>query len=80
MHVVIYIHDVKNQNIYVQTNPIALRKAKIVNDFGLSKCNRVNTMQSVKVLCFLFKAEHQIEVNKKNRSKSDDGEIVVEER
>ena len=24
-------------------NPIALRKAKIVYNFGLSECNRVNT-------------------------------------
>ena len=26
-------------------NPLALRKAKIVNSFGLSECNRVNTIK-----------------------------------
>ena len=29
----------------LQLNPIALRKAKIVYNFGLSGCNRVKTMK-----------------------------------
>ena len=28
--------------VLVDSNPIALRKAKIVYNFGLSECNRVN--------------------------------------
>ena len=34
-------------------HPIALRKAKIVNNFGLSECNRVKEADSIG-LCKLF--------------------------
>ena len=33
---------------YVIFNPIALRKAKIVYNFGLSECNRVKVVKGVK--------------------------------
>ena len=33
---------IKQRNVLIQLNPIALRKAKIVYNFGLSECNRVN--------------------------------------
>ena len=32
-----------DHDLEVTINPFALRKAKIVYNFGLSKCNRVNT-------------------------------------
>ena len=31
------------ENVGIHTHPIALRKAKIVCNFGLSECNRVKT-------------------------------------
>ena len=33
----------------ISSNPTALRKAKIVYNFGLSECNRVNTQQAYNV-------------------------------
>ena len=33
----------------VRINPIALRKTKIVYNFGLSECNRVNTLTPLEV-------------------------------
>ena len=39
-------------------NPIALRKDKIVNNFGLSECSRVNTRKtSIKCLIQAFSYE-----------------------
>ena len=35
-----YVHSINSYGRHV--NPIALRKAKIVYNFGLSECNRVN--------------------------------------
>ena len=32
----------KYESVIIHLNPIALRKAKIVYNFGLSECNRVN--------------------------------------
>ena len=32
----------KSKQEFMQVNPIALRKANIVCNFGLSECNRVN--------------------------------------
>ena len=40
----------KGHNIYF--NPVALRKAKIVYNFGLSECNRVNG-EGTKVISIL---------------------------
>ena len=37
---------VYGHNIYNMLNPIALRKAKIVYNFGLSECNRVKANRS----------------------------------
>ena len=34
---------VDNSDIFLCPNPIALKKAKIVYNFGLSECNRVNS-------------------------------------
>ena len=36
------IDDLPPDNSFILVNPIALRKAKIVYNFGLSECNRVN--------------------------------------
>ena len=38
-------------------NPIALRKAKIVCNFGLSKCNRVNTSVVFQIRFFVSAAK-----------------------
>ena len=35
------------QRILPAFNPIALRKAKIVQNFGLSECNRVNSISAI---------------------------------
>ena len=32
-------------NVIITVNPIALRKAKIVYNFGFSECNRVNILE-----------------------------------
>ena len=34
-------------NHFLDVNPIALRKAKIVHDFGLSECNRVKLVKCI---------------------------------
>ena len=36
--------------ISIQFNPIALRQAKIANNFGLSECNKVNILRCVGTL------------------------------
>ena len=36
----------KQMIIVMSVNPIALRKAKVVYNFGLSECSRVNSMLS----------------------------------
>ena len=37
----------KSFNNFHYINPTALRKAKIVCNFGLAECNRVNTLHSM---------------------------------
>ena len=39
----------KSQNLFPFLNPTALRKAKIVYNFGLSKCNSVKMAENVDV-------------------------------
>ena len=39
-------------------NPIALRKAKIVCDFGLPECNRVNSSVEVHWVMKLVRGNH----------------------
>ena len=40
--------------LFVMFNPIALRKAKIVCNFGLSECNRINCLQTVWFYFIIF--------------------------
>ena len=47
----------KKQKSQIYLNPIALRKAKIVYDFGLSECNRVKVTLSGKDLAQIFSKE-----------------------
>ena len=41
-------------NFYFQINPIALRKAKIVYNFGLSECNRVKRLSMKEIIFHSF--------------------------
>ena len=46
-------------NIFVLAlNPIALRKAKIVYNFGLSECNRVNSRHSYELHIVFVQSMH----------------------
>ena len=42
-----YINTLVNLTVNVVFNPIALRKAKIVCNFGLSECNRVEVQKHI---------------------------------
>ena len=42
-----YINTLVNLTVNVVVNPIALRKAKIVCNFGLSECNRVKVQKHI---------------------------------
>ena len=45
---------------FVHTNPIALRKAKTLQSFGCSECNRVSPIKCPGVLHF-YEREHYLE-------------------
>ena len=41
------LYHEKSATILILFNPIALRKAKIAYNFGLSECNRVNALRAL---------------------------------
>ena len=51
----------KSRNLFPFVNPIALRKVKIVYNFGLSECNRVkNWQKDMEVYPFTFNLQKHI--------------------
>ena len=49
------LNFLKQITIFISFNPIALRKAKIVYNFGLSECNRVNSEFGVDLITLFLK-------------------------
>ena len=54
---ILYREHCRNLEPLILFNPIALRKAKIVYNFGLSECNRVNS-DYVSHICKMYSLQH----------------------